>query len=141
MAWSCGKGVESYQYLSKPNPTDISFEISSALFGSVIFKRLVGLDDESPFGVVFWRLFPACIVDGIVVSFLVSVDEDGGASIFGDGWTTLRGCGWEVLQDFGVFLFIFLPEFEVFGVLIVILKVYWEREDDEWRLLRETSKT
>ena len=71
--------------MSKPNPTEISFETSSALSGSVNFERLVGLDDEPPFGVEIWRLVPACIVDGIGVSFLVSVDEDGGASICGEG--------------------------------------------------------
>ena len=71
------------QYLSKPNPTDISLETSSALLGSVSFERLAVLDDEPPFGVVIWRLFPACTVEGVGVSFLVSVDEDGGASICG----------------------------------------------------------
>ena len=71
--------------MSKPNPTDISLKISSALSGSVIFERLVGLDDEPPFGVEIWRLVPACTVDGIGVSLLVAVDKDGGASICGEG--------------------------------------------------------
>ena len=86
--------MESYQYLSSPNPTDISLEISSALLGSHCFDLFVGLDDESPLEVLFGRLVPTCIVDTLGASELFgSLGEDGGAVINGEGCTILRGFG------------------------------------------------
>lgn len=57
-----GKGVESYQYLSRPNPTDIFLAISSGLLGSTFFVNLVSLDDDPSFGVVYWSFVPTCMV-------------------------------------------------------------------------------
>ena len=86
--------MESYQYLSSPNPTVISLEISLALLGSISLALFVGLDDELPFGVLLGCLVPACIVDRLSVSeFCGSLEVDGGAVINGEGWTTLRGFG------------------------------------------------
>ena len=127
MACSWEKGVESYQYLSSLNPTNISLEISSTLLGSTCFFLLVGLDDESPLGVVLWCLVLACIVDVLGVSeFLGSLGEDGGAVINGDGWTIFRGFGW---ADLGILLLCFLLEVDL-GVFMVD----YENEEDEVRV-------
>ena len=84
--------MESYQYLSSPNPTDISLEISSALLGSTCLDLFVGLDHELSFGVSLGRLVPAFIVDTLGVSeFCGSLEVDSGAVINGEGLTTLRG--------------------------------------------------
>ena len=86
--------MESYQYLSSPNPTDISLEISSALLGSTCLALFIGLDDELSFGVSLGRLVPTCIVNKLGVSeFCGSLEVDGGAVINGEEWTTLRGFG------------------------------------------------
>ena len=55
--------MEAYQYFSNPKPTDMCFKISSALFGSARLDLLVGLVDESPFGVSVGRLGPARMVE------------------------------------------------------------------------------
>ena len=79
MSCSLGKFVESYQYLSNPNPTVISFETSSALFGSTCFERLTILEDELP--VEIFLLVDVgsvvCFGDSCVVSVGVGVASCG----------------------------------------------------------------
>ena len=106
MAWSCGKGLESYQYLSGPKPIDISFAISSGLSGSTFLLCFEGLDDEPPLlGVVFDRLEPTCLVEELGWSDGFGEEEgDGGAVIKGDGWMNLRGFGSRFRVLFGWFL-------------------------------------
>ena len=76
--------MESYHYLSRPNPTDISSEISSALLGSLCLVLFADLDNDFSVGVSLGRLFPTCIVDALSVSEC-SFDGDGGAAICGEG--------------------------------------------------------
>ena len=86
--------MDSYQYLSSPNPIVISFEISSALLGSLCLDLFADLDNDLPVGVSMGRLFPTCIVDTLgVPEFCGSFEGDGAAMISGEGWTTLRGFG------------------------------------------------
>ena len=84
--------MDSYQYLSRPNPTDISFEISSALLGSLCLVLFADLDNDLPVDVSFGRLFPTCIVDALGVPECF-FEGDEAAVICGEGWTTLRGFG------------------------------------------------
>ena len=84
--------MDSYQYLSRPNPTDISFDISSTLLGSLCLVLFVDLDNDFSVGVSLDRLFPTCIVDALGV-LECSFDGDGAAAIWGEGWTTFNGFG------------------------------------------------
>ena len=83
--------MDSYQYLSRPNPTDISFEISSALLGSLCLVLFADLDYDFSVGVSLGRLFPTCIVDALGVPEC-SFDRDRVATIC-EGWTTFNGFG------------------------------------------------
>ena len=82
--------MDSYQYLSSPNPTNISFDISSALLGSVFFALFADFDKDLSAGVSIGLLFLTCIVDALGVPD-GSCDGDGAAAIWGDGWTTFNG--------------------------------------------------
>ena len=111
----------SYQYLSSPNPTDISLAISAGLFGSTILTFFVGLDDDPFLVEVFWRFDPPCMVEELSGSdCLGSVEEDSGAVMIGDGCTTFNGLG---VFAFDVFLLVFLDEEVAFGVFMVSRKV------------------
>ena len=82
----------SYQYLSRPKPTEISFVISSGLLGSTVLVFFNGLDDDPPLGVVFWHLVPPCMVEELGGSnYFGSDEEDGGVVINGHGCTTFNG--------------------------------------------------
>ena len=84
--------MDSYQYLSSSNPTINSFEISSALLGSLFLALFADLDNNLSVGVSMRRLFPTCIVDTLgVPESCGSFEGDGAAVISGEGWTTLRG--------------------------------------------------
>ena len=93
MSCNLGKLVESYQYLSNPNPTVISFETSSALFGSTFFERLTTLEDEPPLGDEIFLLILVGSEECFGDSCEVSVGEGGAARSNGGGRTTLNGFG------------------------------------------------
>ena len=59
--------MDSYQYLSRSNPIDISFDISSALLGSLCLVLFADLDNDFSVGVSLDRLFSTCIVDALGV--------------------------------------------------------------------------
>ena len=84
--------MDSYQYLSRPKPTVISFDTSSAQLGSLFFALFVDFDNDLLVGVLMGLLFPTCIVDAHGVPDC-SCDDDGGGAIWGDGWTTFDGLG------------------------------------------------
>ena len=117
MACNCGKGVVSHQYLSSPNPTDISFAIFSGLLGSTVLTFFVGLDDDPFLVEVFWHFDPPCMVKELSGSDCLGfIEEDNGVVIMGDGCMTFNGLG---VFTFGVFLFVFLDEETAFGVFMV----------------------
>ena len=121
MSCNLGKLVESYQYLSNPNPTVISFETSSALFGSTCFERLTTLEDEPP--VEIFLLVPVGSVECFGDSCVVSVGVAGTSCSNGGGRTTLSGFGWSGIRD----LVVFLPDLEDLGDFIFeFLKVLRE---------------
>ena len=82
--------MDSYQYLSSPKPTVISFDTSLALLGSLFLARLADFDCDLSIGVLIGLLFPTCIVEALGVPDC-SCDGDGAAAIWGDGWTTFNG--------------------------------------------------
>ena len=84
--------MDSYQYLSRPKPTVISFDTSSAQLGLLFFALFVDFDNDLLVGVLMGLLFPTCIVDAHGVPDC-SCDDDGGGAIWGDGWTTFDGLG------------------------------------------------
>ena len=84
--------MDSYQYLSRPNPTDISFDISSALLGSLCLVLFDDLANDFSIGVSMGLLFPTCIVDALGVPEC-SFEGDGAAAIWDEGWTIFNGFG------------------------------------------------
>ena len=84
--------MDSYQYFSRSNPTDISFEISSALLRSLCLVLFADLDNDFSIGVSLGRLFPTCIVDAVGVPEC-SFEGHGSAVSCGEGWTTFKGFG------------------------------------------------
>ena len=84
--------MDSYQYFSRPNPTVISFDTSSAQLGSLFFALLADFNSDLSTGVSMGLLFLTCIMDALGVPDC-SCDDGGGAAIWGDGWTTFNGLG------------------------------------------------
>ena len=76
--------MDSYQYLSSSNPTVISFDISSALLGSLFLALFADFDYDLSVGVSIRHLFPTCIVDALGVPEC-SYEGDGAAAIWGEG--------------------------------------------------------
>ena len=75
--------MDSYQYLSRPNLTDISFDISLALLRSLYLVLFDDLDSDFSVGVSMCLLFPTCIVDALGVPEC-SCEGDGAAAIWGE---------------------------------------------------------
>ena len=118
-----------YQYLSSENPTDISFAISSRLFGSTVLIFFDSLDDDSFLVELFWCFDPPCMVEEIGGPYcLGSNEEDRGAVIIREGCTctTFNGLG---VVAFGVFLLVLLDEEVAFGVVMVKKKVVFEEDE------------
>ena len=84
--------MDSYQYMSSPNPTVISFDTSSALLGSLFFALFADFDNDLSVGESMGLLFLTCIVDALGVPDC-SCDEVGAATSWGDRWTTFNGLG------------------------------------------------
>ena len=59
--------MDSYQYLSSPNPTVISFETSSAMLGSTFFVLLADFDNDLSTVVSMGLLLLTCILDALGV--------------------------------------------------------------------------
>ena len=117
MAWSCGKGLESYQYLSSPKPTDISLATLSRLLWSTFLLFFESLDDEPPpLDVVFGHLEAACIVEELGWSDDFGKEEDDGGAVIKEDGGTLSSFG---LLGSGLFLLDFLVDFDVLGLFMV----------------------
>ena len=82
--------MDSYQYFSSPNPTIISFDISSALLGSLFLALFADLDNDFSVAASLGCFFPTCIVDALGVPEC-SIDGERAAAICGEGWTTCNG--------------------------------------------------